>query len=174
MAAPSHSCGCRLHRRGFLRLAGGAALAAAFPLHSMAAPDPEALLVICTEPRVWQYANDYMKSRQLAGKYKPVEVEGGAIALVADHYQASHKASWDALMSATTWQQTRRIIALDHRGCVAAKTAYGVTKVSDRLIETETHRYALQEFRRRMAQRKAEVEVEIGLIGPDGKVEIFK
>lgn len=49
----------------------------------MQAVEKEALLLICNEPRVWQYANNYMKSRQLAGKYQPVEVEGAAIGLVA-------------------------------------------------------------------------------------------
>ena len=134
----------------------------------------EALLLICNEPRVWQNANNYMKSRQLAGKYRPVEVEGAAIGLVAEQYQAQRPAFLETLMSATTWQQTRKVIALNHRGCAAMKTAYGLTKTSDKLIETETHRYALQEFRRRMAERNAEVEVEIGLVGLDGKVETFK
>ena len=150
---------------------------AALPLDFTAAQqaqDPQVVLLICSEPRVWQSANNYMKGRRLAGKYKPVEVEGGAIGLVADQYQASRKASWEALTSAANGQQTRKIIALNHRGCVATKIAYGLKNVSDKLIETETHRYALQEFRRRMAERNAGVEVEIGLIGLDGKVEIFK
>jgi len=134
----------------------------------------EVLLLICNEPRVWQYANNYMKGRQLAGKFQPVEVEGAAIGLVAEQYQASRQAFWQTLMSATTWQQTRRVIALNHRGCAAMKIAYGLAKASDKLIETETHRYALREFRHRMAERNADLEVEIGLIEPDGKVSMFK
>ncbi len=134
----------------------------------------EVLLLICNEPRVWQYANNYMKGRQLAGKYQPVEVEGAAIGLVAEQYQASRQAFWQTLMSATTWQQTRKVIALNHRGCAAMKIAYGLAKASDKLIETETHRYALREFRHRMAERNADLEVEIGLIEPDGKVAMFK
>jgi hypothetical protein len=57
---------------------------------------------------------------------------------------------------------------------VAMKTAYGLAKTSDKLIETETHRYALQEFRKQMAEHNASLDVEIGLIGLDGKVEMFK
>jgi hypothetical protein len=178
MSAPFQSCACQLHRRRFLQLAGGAGLAGAFPLLAAAAPMPavemEALLLICNEPRVWQHANNYMKGRQLAGKYQPVEVEGAAIGLVAEQYQASRQAFWETLMSATTWQQTRKVIALNHRGCAAMKIAYGFTKSSDKLIETETHRYALQEFRRQMAERLPDVEVETGLIDLDGKVELLR
>jgi hypothetical protein len=178
MSAPFQPCACQLHRRRLLQLAGGAGLAGTFPLLAIAAPmqaaEMQALLLICNEPRVWQYANNYMKSRQLAGKYQPVEVEGGAIGLVAEQYQASRQAFWKTLMSATTWQQTRTVIALNHRSCAAMKIAYGLAKTSDKLIETETHRYALKEFRHRMAERNADVEVEIGLIGLDGKVEMFR
>lgn len=178
MPAAIPSCACALHRRRFLQLAGGTGLAAAFPFSALAQPvdagEVEALLLICNEPGVWQPANNFMKSRQLAGKYRPVEVEGAAIGLVAEQYQASRQAFWDTLMSATTWQQTRKVIALNHRGCAAMKVAYGFVKTSDKLIETETHRYALQEFRRQMAERLPDVEVETGLIGFDGKVELLK
>ena len=163
-----------MHRRRFLQLAGGAGLAAFSLPASAANEEVDTLLLICNEPHVWQQANNYMKSRQLAGKYQPVEVEGSTIGLVAEQYQASRQAFWDALTSAATWQQTRKVIALNHRDCAAMKTAYGLTVIADKLIETETHRYALKEFRRQMAERLADIEVEIGLIGLDGKVELLK
>lgn len=169
----SKPCNCHLHRRRFLTLAGAALFApsAAFAQES---GEIETLLLICNEPRVWQNANNWLKTRDLAGKYKPVEVEGAAIGLVSDQYQASRATSWDAVISTVTSQKLRRVIALDHRGCAAMKAAYGFNKTTDKLIETETHRYALQEFRKKLTERNAELEVEIGLIGLDGKVEIFK
>jgi hypothetical protein len=171
------SCACGLHRRRFLRLAAGAGLAAALPspfAMSQETGNLETLLLICNEPKVWQDANNYMKTRQLAGKYRPVEVEGAAIGLVAEPYQASRAAFWETVMSAVAFQQTSKVIALNHRGCAAMKIAYGLTKTSDKLIETETHRYALQEFRKQMAEHNAGLDVEIGLIGLDGKVQMFK
>jgi hypothetical protein len=170
-------CGCRLHRRRFLQLAGGTGLALAFPgiaaAQVLETQEMPTLLLICNEASVWQKANNYMKTRQFAG-YEPVEVEGASIGLVADQYKAMRAAFWEKLMAAAAFQQTRRVIALNHRGCAAMKTAYGLNKTSDKLIETETHRYALQEFRRQMAERLPDVEVETGLIGLDGKVELLK
>ena len=95
------------------------------------------LLLICNEASVWQKANNYMKSRPLAGQYEPVEVEGASIGLVADQYKAMREAFWEKLMAAAAFQQTRRLIALNHRGCAAMKIAYGLNKSSDKLIETE-------------------------------------
>ncbi len=178
MLARSHSRLCGCDRRRFLRLAGGAGLAATLPLSASAQPletdEVRTLLLICNEPGVWQPASNYIKSRQeLVGKYEPVEIDGAAIGLVAEQYKDSRQVFWDKLMAAAAFQQTRRVIALNHRGCAAMKIAYGLTKTSDRLIETETHRYALQEFRKQMAERNAGIDVWIGLIGLDGKVEMF-
>jgi carbonic anhydrase len=182
LTAHNNSCPCcgrrdrsKIHRRRFLQLAAGAGLGAAFPAAGRAAEQKyEALLLICSDPRVWQPANNYMKSRELGGKFHPIEVDGGAIGLVAEQYQASRQAFWETLASAAAWQQTTKVIALNHRDCAAMKIAYGLTKVTDKLIETETHRYALTEFRRQVAEHNADLEVEIGLIALDGKVEMFK
>jgi hypothetical protein len=178
MPAWSRPCLYGCDRRRLLQLAGGAGLAALFPFaasaQSLETAEVRTLLLICNEPGVWQPASNYIKSRQeLVGKYEPVEIDGAAIGLVAAQYKDSHQAFWDKLMAAAAFQQTQRVIALNHRGCAAMKIAYGLTKTSDRLIETQTHRYALQEFRKQMAERNAGVDVWIGLIGLDGKVEMF-
>src|SRR5690349_17983759 len=100
MSEHFRSCGCHLDRRRFLALAGGTGIMAAMPsaVIAQASEEVETLLLICNEPRVWQNANNYMKTRDLAGKYQPVEVDGAAIGLVAEQYQASRKAFWDTVM----------------------------------------------------------------------------
>lgn len=177
MPAQLSTCMCGLNRRHFLRLAGSATLAAGFPAtaaaQSVETEEVRTLLLICNEPRVWAQADAYLRSRQITGKIEPVEVIGASIGLVAEPYEASRQAFWDKLMTAAAFQQTRRVIALNHRGCAAMTVAYGLTRKRDGLIETETHRYALREFRRRMAERNADIDVWIGLIGLDGKTEMF-
>ncbi len=189
-----HSCSCHLHRRGFLQLLGAGLTvtlpAAAFaqtpapstplipqPVPPFAAPvapavEGKTLLLICNEPLAWQTANNYMKTRNLAGKYTPVEVAGAAIGLVSDQFKSSRAASWRTVTAAITPDVTR-VIALDHRGCTAMKSAYDVGKLKDGLIETETHRYTLAEFRKQLLARNPELQVEIGLVGDNGKAEMF-
>jgi hypothetical protein len=129
---------------------------------------------MCSDPRIWRPTINYMKGRELDGKYREFAIDGGAIGLVAEQYRDSNKEFWDDLAAAVTWRQTSRIIALNHRDCSAAKIAYGLVKTTDRLIETEMHRYALKEFRKQVAERHADLDVEIGLMALDGKVEILK
>ena len=130
------------------------------------------LLLICNEPLAWQTANNYMKTRNLASKYTPFEIPGAAIGLVSDQFQSTRAASWKALTSAMTPEFTR-VIALDHRGCSALKSAYDVGTLKDALIETETHRYTLVEFRKQLLARNPALQVEIGLVGGSRKVEMF-
>lgn len=175
------ACSCcgdargRFNRRRFLQLAGGASLAAAFPFTPAAAGEEyEAVLLMCSDPRIWGPTMNYMKSRALGGKYRQFAIDGGAIGLVAEQYKDSNKEFWDELSAAVTWNQASKIIVLNHRDCEAAKVAYGLVKTADRLIETEMHRYAMKEFRKKVAERHADLEVEIGLMALDGKVELLK
>jgi carbonic anhydrase len=183
MPSASHpaTCSCcgglrdRFDRRRFLQLAGGASLAVALPFARSAAAEPyETVLLICNDPRIWRPTMTYMASRKMNGKYRPFAIDGGAVGLVAEQYKDSNKEFWADLSAAVTWNQTNRIIALNHRDCVAAKIAYGLVKTADKLIETEMHRYAMKEFRKKVAERHADLEVEIGLMALDGKVDILK
>jgi carbonic anhydrase len=65
------------------------------------------------------------------------------------------------------------VIAMNHRDCGAAKIAYGAEKVANKDIETQTHKAALMEFKKQVAQRQPKLQVELGLMAVDGSVEMF-
>ena len=65
------------------------------------------------------------------------------------------------------------MISIDHRDCGAAKIAYGADKVANPKIETDTHRAAMAEFRKQMAERHPNLKVETGLMALNGKLEMF-
>jgi hypothetical protein len=65
------------------------------------------------------------------------------------------------------------VIAIDHRDCGAAKIAYGADKVANPTIETETHRAAMAEFRKQMAERQPTLKVETGLMAINGRMEML-
>ena len=59
------------------------------------------------------------------------------------------------------------------RDCGAAKIAYGAEKVTDKKVETETHRTAMAEFRKQVAEHHPALKVETGLMAINGKIEMF-
>ena len=164
----------RFDRRAFLKAAGGAGVLAAFPLAALAAEgNYEAMVLSCIDPRFPELTLNYMKGRGLVGKYSQFVFAGASIGVVAPAFKDWHKAFWDNLAASIQLHHISKVIALDHRDCGAAKIAYGVEKVANPQVETETHRAALMEFRRQVGEHQPKLAVETGLMALDGKVEMF-
>jgi carbonic anhydrase len=164
----------RFDRRAFLRAAGGVGLAVAFPFAAFGAEGNfEAMVLSCIDPRFPELTLNYMKGRGLLGKYSQFVIAGGAIGVVAPVFKDWHKAFWDNLAASIELHRISKVIALDHRDCGAAKIAYGPEKSATPQVETETHRAALAEFRRQLAERQPKLAAETGLMALDGKVEML-
>jgi len=131
------------------------------------------MLLTCIDPRFPQPTIDYMKSRDMIGKYSQFTFAGAAIGVVAPAFKAWHKTFWDNLAASIQLHSIPKVIALDHRDCGAAKIAYGAAKVANAQIETETHKAALMQFRKEVGKRHPKMSVETGLMAIDGKVEMF-
>ncbi|HEY2755463.1 MAG TPA: hypothetical protein VGJ01_06925, partial [Pseudolabrys sp.] len=80
---------------------------------------------------------------------------------------------WDNLAASIDLHHIPKVIAMNHRDCGAAKIAYGAEAVATPQIETETHKAALAEFRKQVAERQPALQVETGLMALDGTVEMF-
>lgn len=164
----------QLDRRRFIQAAGAAGLAALTPSWALAAEGKyDAMLLTCIDPRFPAPTFDYMKSRGMTGKYSQFTFAGAAIGVVAPAFKNWHQTFWDNLAASIQLHHIPKVIALDHRDCGAAKIAYGEAKVATRELETQTHKAALMEFRKQVAQRQPKLKTELCLIGLDGKVETF-
>jgi len=162
-------------RRGLmLGAAAGAAALALRPYFAWAAEgNYEAMVLGCIDPRLQEPVRKYTASRDLTGKYSQFVIAGAAIGVVAEPFKDWHKAFWDNLGTSIQLHHIKKVIAIDHRDCGAAKIAYGAEKVANDTIETATHRAALAEFRKQVAGRFPQLGVETGLMALDGKIEIF-
>jgi carbonic anhydrase len=164
----------RFDRRRFLHVTAGAGMLAAFPSLAFGADgNYDAMLLTCIDPRFPEPTINYMKSRSMIGKYSQFTFAGAAIGVVAPVFKNWAKAFWDNLAISTQVHQIPKVIAMNHRDCGAAKIAYGAEKVANPQIETETHKAALMEFRKQMNERRPKLQVELGLMALDGKVEMF-
>jgi len=149
-------------------------LASALPGSAFAASGKyEAMLLTCIDPRFPEPTLAYMKGRDMVGKYSQFTFAGAAIGVVAPSFKAWHKTFWDNLGASIQLHAVPKVIAMDHRDCGAAKIAYGAAKVANPQAETDTHKAALQQFRKEVAKRHPKMQVELGLMALDGKVETF-
>jgi carbonic anhydrase len=165
----------RFDRRRFMQAAavGGAALALQ-PYFALAATgNYEAMVLSCIDPRLQEPVHKYTAKRGLTGKFSQFVIAGAAIGVVAEPFKDWQKAFWDNLATSIQLHNIKKVIAIDHRDCGAAKIAYGDAKVANRAIETETHRAALAEFRKQVMEKHSKLAVETGLMALDGKIEMI-
>jgi hypothetical protein len=178
-----HSDGCsccgdllraRFDRRRFLHLTAGAGMLAAFPSLAFGAEgNYDAMLLTCIDPRFPEPTIKYMEGRHMQGKYSQFSFAGAAIGVVAPAFKTWEPAFWDNLAASIQLHHIPKVIAMNHRDCGAAKIAYGEAKVANPKIETETHKAALMEFKKQVAEKQPKLQVELGLMALDGKVEMF-
>jgi hypothetical protein len=164
----------RFDRRRFLHLSAGAGLLAAVPSLALAAiGNYEAMLLTCIDPRFPEPTIKYMEHRHLVGKYSQFSIAGASIGVVAPSFKTWAPAFWDNLAASMDLHNINKVIVLNHRDCGAAKIAYGDAAVANPKVETETHKAALMEFKKQLAEKQPKLTAELGLMSIGGKVEMF-
>ena len=178
----SNSCACcgDMLRGAFSRrhfIVGAAAFGAAAtlaPYMAMAAEGHyEAMVLGCIDPRLQEPVHRYTARRGLTGKFSSFIIAGAAVGVVAEPFKDWRKAFWDNLATSIQLHHIKRVIAIDHRDCGAARIAYGEAKLANPEIETETHKAALAEFRKQVGERHPQLGVETGLMALDGTMQMF-
>jgi len=132
------------------------------------------MVLSCIDPRMVDQVHHYMEVvKKQTCQYSQFVIAGAAIGAVAPKFETWHAAFWDNLATSISLHKIKKIIAIDHRDCGAAKIAYGEKSIADPATETATHKKVLAEFRKEVKQRHPELEVVTGLMALDGTMEIF-
>lgn len=155
-------------------LAAGAGAAALPGGASAASGNYDAMLVNCVDPRVTTHSFMYMTSRGLRDNYSHFVIAGGPIGAVHAHFSAWHAAFWENLAVSVQLHKIKRVVALTHRDCGAAKLAFGEAGVADRGRETASHAEALRAFRAEVGRRQPALTTLAGIMALDGTVEVVQ
>ena len=160
-------------RRWMLKTAGVAGAAMILhPLVVCAEGEAEALVLSCIDPRIQEPVHKYLDGRGLTGRYSHFVIAGAAIAVVSPVFFSWHRVFWDNLAISVRLNQIRKVIALNHRDCATAKTAYSEAAVATPAAETKTHQRALLQFRKQVGERQPKLAIETGLMALDGSIEM--
>jgi carbonic anhydrase len=162
----------KLSRRRFIA-AAGATLACAPGFAFAAIGNYEAMVLSCIDPRLQEPVRRYLVGRHLSGKYSHFVIAGASVGVVAPAFQDWHKTFWDNLGASVQLHHIKRVIVINHRDCAAAKMAYGKEAVANRESESTTHRAALAQFRKQLAERHPDLKVETGLMALNGRMQMM-
>lgn len=176
--------GSGVSRRSFLSLAGATSLGIVLkPLGAWAQERPpaceghgpyDAMVLSCIDPRLVDQVHYYMDSvNKMRCKYSQFVIAGAAVGVMAPKFQSWHVAFWENLSASISLHKIKKVIAIDHRDCGAAKLAYGDKSIADPATETATHKRVLAAFRKEVNRLHPDLEVVTGLMALDGKMELF-
>lgn len=153
----------------------GAAALAAWPLGRVAraaSGNYEAMLVNCIDPRFAEGSAGYMAANQMRGRYSHFVIAGGPLGAVHDRFASWHGAFWDNLGITVELHNIKRVVALTHRDCGAARLALGAAAVATRAAETASHTEVLRAFSAQVGRRQPSLSVVAGIMDLDGRVDL--
>ncbi len=167
--------GARNSRRSFLKLAalgaGVSLLTPVVPGAARASGGIEALLLTCMDYRLLDDVSAYMHSRNLTKQYDHIILAGASLGALTDKKPAWGEEFWDHVNVAHDLHNIKKVIVIDHRDCGAYKVFLGADLKDDPAKETEVHSAHLKKLGAMIKQKHPELEVELHLMGLDGKVE---
>ena len=164
--------GC-IDRRGMLRLVGGGAALAGTGFFSaaFAAGGTDALLLNCIDYRLTAATEHYMAEHGMAGKYDQLVLAGASLAAKNDKFPAWGTTFWDHVQVALDLHHIHKIVVMDHRDCGAYKVILGKDLAADPKEELAVHAAQMHSLKGDIGKKYPNLQVELLLMGLDGKVE---
>jgi carbonic anhydrase len=156
---------------GLLALGGGVTLLSTFAPGVARAGHTDMLLLTCMDYRLTDDTVAYMDGRGLRDKYDHVVLAGASLGALTDKYPSWGETFWSHLDVAITLHAIHKVMVLDHRDCGAYKVILGPDAVATPDLELAVHTKELQALRTEIKRRHEHLEVELGLMSLDGKVE---
>jgi len=176
-AAADRCCHARLDRRRLIQLlgAGAAGLVAGASLPgriALAAPGgTEALLLNCIDYRLAAATTRYMAEQGMEGKYDQFILAGAALGVENAKFPDWGRTFWEHVQIAIDLHGIRRIVVMDHRDCGFYKDIHGKDLAADPKEELEVHAVQMRRVRADIGRRHPKLEVQLLLMGLDGKAE---
>src|SRR5262249_734672 len=98
------------------------------------------MVLSCIDPRIIDQVHYYMDvTSNLRCKYSQFTIAGAAVGAVAPRFRNWHETFWENLSSSIELHKIKKVIAIDHRDCGAAKLAYGEANIKDPVKEKAVH-----------------------------------
>jgi carbonic anhydrase len=161
-------------RRSALRtiaLGGGATLLTTLPLVARASGHVDVLLLSCMDYRLMDEVCSYMQGRGLKDAYDHVILAGASLGALVDKRPDWGRTFFQHVDVAIELHKIKKVMVIDHKDCGAYRVFLGEEAVSTPEKELKAHTHYLRKLRAVIGKRRPALEVELGLMDLDGKVE---
>ena len=138
---------------------------------AFAAGSAEALLLNCIDYRLDAATTRYMAEQGMDGKYDQVILAGAALGVENRKFADWGRTFWEHVQIAIDLHHIRRIIIMDHRDCGFFKGVHGKDLAADPEEELKVHTAQMHLVKADIGRRHPNLEVQLLLMGLDGKAE---
>ena len=130
------------------------------------------MVLSCIDPRFQPIIYNYLKKKNLIGKYSMFTIAGSAIGVTANKFKRWHKTFWDNFDSSVRLHNIKKLIVINHRDCGAAKIINGKKNFS-KINETKIHKNSFQKIKKIFKKKYPKLRIELKLLSLNSKVETF-
>ena len=133
----------------------------------------KAMVLSCMDPRFQPIVYNYLKKKNLIGKYSAFTIAGSAIGVTANKFKKWHKTFWDNIDTSIKLHKIKKLIVINHRDCGAAKIING-KKEFNRSNEKKIHKNSFLKLKKIFRKKYPKLIIELKLISLNQKVENFR
>ena len=133
----------------------------------------KAMVLSCIDPRFQPIVFNYLRKKNLAGKYSSFTIAGSAVGVTASKFKKWHKTFWDNFETSVKLHNIKKLIVINHRDCGAAKIIIRKKNIS-KIDETKVHKNSFQKIKKIFKKKYPKLSIELKIISLNSKVETFR
>ena len=123
----------------------------------------KAMVLSCIDPRFQPKVFNYLKKKNLTGKYSSFTIAGGSIGVTAKKFKKWHSTFWENLATSIKLHNISNLIVINHNDCGAAKIVNGNNKFSTS-IENKIHNQSFKIIKRKLKKKYPSIKVSFKIM----------
>ena len=130
------------------------------------------MVLSCIDPRFQSIVFNYLKKKNLVGKYSSFTIAGAAIGVTFNKFKKWHKTFWDNIDTSIKLHKIKKLIVINHYDCGVAKVI-NKRKLFLKTHERKIHQESFQKIKKKFKKKYPKLKIEIYLINLNRRVEKF-
>ena len=123
----------------------------------------KAMVLSCIDPRFQPKVFNYLKKKNLTGKYSSFTIAGGSIGVTAKKFKKWHSTFWENLATSIKLHKISNLIVINHNDCGAAKIVNGNNKFSTS-IENKIHNKSFKIIKKKLKKKYPSIKVSFKIM----------
>ena len=123
----------------------------------------KAMVLSCIDPRFQPKVFNYLKKKNLTGKYSSFTIAGGSIGVTAKKFKKWHSTFWENLATSIKLHNISNLIVINHNDCGAAKIVNGNNKFTT-TIENKIHNQSFKIIKKKLKKKHPSIKVSFKIM----------